>query len=127
MFEPLPGDLEPSSDPESGGNEARLIRVRVPGRVEGEAHFSNHVLANFTGTEFVVTFAQVIPPPILPGDSVPEYIQQGFIDATVIGRFVVPADKFVEMSKSWTRLIAALEDKGRLPRSREEARHDAAS
>lgn len=93
-----------------------MIRIQLPNKVDGEAKYANHVLANFTGEEFVITFAQVIPPPILPGDPIPDYLREGYIDANVIGRMVLSADKFVEVTQNWARLVARLQETGRLPK-----------
>jgi hypothetical protein len=76
----------------------------------------------FSGCEFVLTFAQVLPPSALDAEALKAILAGETIEATVVTQLVMPVEKFAEMATNFAALVERLRDQGQLPAPKEAAR-----
>lgn len=93
-------------------DESFSIRIRLAEDAPPEARFVNHAVANFNGTEFLITFAQVVPPADREGAAWQRVVQNKELEAAVVARFAMPVAKFAEMAAAWAGLVAGLRERG---------------
>ncbi len=58
----VPDDIEVEEEEDFDISQPIVARVRLVDTATSSVQFSNHVTSQFTGDEFILTFAQVVPP-----------------------------------------------------------------
>jgi hypothetical protein len=109
----------PSRPSEADGTDTIRLEIRLPRDPSVEVKYANHVVANFNEGAFVVTFAQVVPPPLHAEEKLLEVLAEGYIEGKVITRLVIPADKFAEMVESFGKLVSSLRARGLISKPKE--------
>lgn len=99
----------------SSADKPILIRIHLAERPDMEARFVNHIVANFNGTEFLLSLAQAIPPADREGAEWKRTLSERRLDAALIARVAIPVDKFVEMVEAFGHMVNDLRAKGFLP------------
>jgi hypothetical protein len=92
--------------------QTSMQRVAVPITIEGWASapvlYANQLQATYSGSDFIVTFAQALMPPV----ENPAQLES--INAPVLARVVVPAAKFTEFVAEVVKLLDHLKENGAL-------------
>ena len=116
---------EPADDG-GQGKEPGFVRIQIglQERPDLEAKFANHVIANYNGTEFFLSFAQAIPPADRGGEAWQRVLETGKLEAVTVARVAMPAAKFVEMAQSFWSLVIELRAQGVLPTQEGESHGD---
>lgn len=99
---------------------SRPLQIRVPDDRQAVANYANHAMASFMGTEFLVTFAQILPPSAQDTEATQAILGSGSIDARVVTRLVMPADKFAEMAENFAKLATQLREQGLISTPKEQ-------
>ena len=90
------------------------VKIRLPVRAESEARFANHLMATFMGPEVVLTLAQVLQPPITEPDELRQFFAEGYIEAKVLERVIVPTAKFLEFLDTVSKVVTRLRSEGQI-------------
>ena len=80
-----------------------------------DTKFVNHVIANFNGSEFVVTLSQVIPPVQREGADWDAFLARRELEARVVSQVAMPIEKFVEVSDAFASMVARLRQSKLIP------------
>lgn len=67
------------------------MRLRFEAKEDERAVFVNHATANFDGSTYTLRFYQVLPPPLLPENDLPEEIKGNHMVTLAISAGNMPA------------------------------------
>lgn len=106
----LDADQPAPSGAGAGRVHAKTVRVRLLPHEDADFQYSQGVISNFTGNEFLITFVQYRPPAFGAGEEVPDEIP-----AKVLIRLAMSPLKWAEAVDSFAKQIAQFRADGILP------------
>lgn len=90
--------------------EGKQIRIRMAPDSDVEPQAVNDIIVNFTGDQFLVSFARALPPTFRGPDDLPDEIE-----SKVLFRAAVTTRKWAEAVKAIADQLAKLQQSGALP------------
>jgi hypothetical protein len=106
--------MDEESVDDQGLRRAKSVAIVAGAAPDSPVPYSNHMLVNYGGSEFVVSFMQAIAPIFKDARELPDQME-----ARVLFRVAVPVEKWVEFMTAATAQIDALRRSGALPASTE--------
>ena len=89
---------------------SKQVSIRTAPDSDVEPQAVNDIIVNFTGDQFLVSFARALPPTFRGPDEIPDAIE-----SKVLFRAVVSTRKWAEAVKSIADQLASLQQAGALP------------